>query len=216
MRRPLMLLLATSAVLAAGAGLAAAPALASPTAASTTAASTDTMVTVTYPVTGSTFIKAINSTVALGPGTLATTADLTTSTLTGTLTLPPATGSFKELGLIPVTATTELVQDGPATGTVDFSTNAVQTTTQATLKVTSLTAAGLPIPVGSSCQTSTPATITVSSQPGFNVLSGGTLAGTYTIPRFAHCGLATLLINLTLPGPGNTISLTLGAGALGS
>lgn len=210
MRRPLMLVLATTAVLAAGAGLAAAPALASPTAAA------DTTVTVTYPVTGSTFIKAINSTVALGPGTLATTADLTTSTLTGTLTLPPATGSFKELGLIPVTATTELVQDGPATGTVDFSTNAVQTTTQATLKVTSLTAAGIPIRVGSSCQTSTPATITVSSQPGFNVLSGGTLAGTYTIPRFAHCGLATLLINLTLPGPGNTISLTLGAGALGS
>jgi hypothetical protein len=210
MRRPLTLVLATTAVLAAGAGLAAAPALASPTAAA------DTTVTVTYPVTGSTFIKAINSTVDLGPGTLATTADLTTSTLTGTLTLPPATGSFKELGLIPVTATTELVQDGPATGTVDFSTNAVQTTTQATLKVTSLTAAGIPLPVGSSCQTSTPATITVSSQPGFNVLSGGTLAGTYTIPRFAHCGLATLLINLTLPGPGNTISLTLGAGTLGS
>jgi hypothetical protein len=205
-----MLVLATSAVLAAGAGLAAAPALASPTAAA------DTTVTVTYPVTGSTFINAINSTVALGPGTLATTADLTTSTLTGTLTLPPATGSFKELGLVPVTATTELVQDGPATGTVDFSTNTVQTTTQATLKVTSLTAAGIPIPVGSSCQTSTPATITVSSQPGFNVLSGGTLAGTYAIPRFAHCGLATLLINLTLPGPGNTISLTLGAGTLGS
>lgn len=210
MRRPLMLVLATSAVLAAWAGLAAAPALASPTAAA------DTTVTVAYPVTGSTFIKAINSTVALGPGTLATTADLTTSTLTGTLTLPPATGSFKELGLVPVTATTELVQDGPATGTVDFSTNAVQTTTQATLKVTSLTAAGIPIPVGSSCQTSTPATITLSSQPGFNVLSGGTLAGTYAIPRFAHCGLATLLINLTLPGPGNTISLTLGAGTLGS
>jgi len=213
----------------AAAGLAAAPALASPTAVSTTAVSTtavsttavsttgaDTTVTVTYPVTGSTFIKAINSTVALGPGTLATTADLTTSTLTGTLTLPPATGSFQELGLVPVTATTELVQDGPATGTVDFSTNAVQTTTQATLKVTSLTAAGIPIPVGSSCQTRTPATITVSSQPGFNVLSGGTLAGTYTIPRFVHCGLATLLINLTLPGPGNTISLTLGAGTLGS
>jgi hypothetical protein len=210
MRRPLTLVLATAAVLAAGAGLAAAPALASPTAAA------DTTVTVTYPVTGSTFIKAINSTVALGPGTLATTADLTTSTLTGTLTLPPATGSFKELGLVPVTATTELVQDGPATGTVDFSTNTVQTTTQATLKVTSLKAAGIPIPVGSSCQTSTPATITVASQPGFNVLSGGTLAGTYTIPRFAHCGLATLLINLTLPGPGNTISLTLGAGTLGS
>jgi len=207
MRRPLTLFLATAAIAVTGIALAT-PALASP------AAPSDTTVGVTYPVTGSTFIKAIHSSIALGPGTLSTTADLTTSTLTGTLSLPPATGSFKELGLVPVTATTEMIQDGQATGTVNFSTNAVTTTATDTIKLTSLKVAGLPIPVGNSCQTS-PATITVSSQPGFNVLSGGTLAGTYTIPRFAHCGLATLLINLTLPGPGNTISLTLGAGKLG-
>jgi len=208
MRKPLTLFLTTAAIAVTGIALAT-PALASP------AAPSDTTVGVTYPVTGSTFIKAINSTIALGPGTLSTTADLTTSTLTGTLSLPPATGSFKELGLVPVTATTEMVQDGQATGTVNFSTNQVTTTATETIKLTGLKVAGLPVPVGSSCQTS-PATITVTSQPGFNVLSGGTLAGTYTIPRFAHCGLATLLINLTLPGPGNTISLTLGKGTLGS
>jgi hypothetical protein len=207
MRKPLTLFLTTAAIAVTGIALAT-PALASP------AAPSDTTVGVTYPVTGSTFIKAINSTIALGPGTLSTTADLTTSTLTGTLSLPPATGSFKELGLVPVTATTEMVQDGQATGTVNFSTNQVTTTATETIKLTGLKVAGLPVPVGSSCQTS-PATITVTSQPGFNVLSGGTLAGTYTIPRFAHCGLATLLINLTLPGPGNTITLVLGAGSLG-
>jgi hypothetical protein len=201
-------LLTTAAVAVTGIGLAT-PALASP------AVPADQTVNVTYPVNGSTFIKAINSSIALGPGTLSTTADLTTSTLTGTLSLPPATGSFKELGLVPVTATTEMIQDGQATGTVDFSTNAVTTTTKESIKLTSLKVAGLPVPVGNSCETS-PATITVSSQPGFNVLSGGTLSGTYTIPSFAHCGLATLLINLTLPGPGNTITLTLGAGTLGS
>jgi hypothetical protein len=208
MRRRLTLLAATAAAAVAGIALAT-PALASP------AAPSDTTVSVSYPVTGSTFIKAIGSTIDLGPGTLSTTADLTTSTLTGTLTLPPATGSFKELGLVPVTATTEMIQDGTATGTVDFSTNAVTTTATDTIRLTSLKVAGLPIPVGPSCQTS-PATITVSSQAGFNVLNGGTLSGSYTIPPFAHCGLATLLINLTLPGPGNTISLTLGKGTLGS
>jgi hypothetical protein len=51
----------------------------------------------------------------------------------------------------------------------------------------------------------------LSSQAGFNALSGGTVSGTYTIPKFTHCLLATALINLTLPGPGNTITLTLGA-----
>lgn len=211
MRRRLTLLAASAA--AAVAGIAAAtPALASPAAPT---APSDSIVSVSYPVTGSTFIKAIGSTIDLGPGTLSTTADLTTSTLTGTLTLPPATGSFKELGLVPVTATTEMIQDGTATGTVNFTTNAVTTTATDTIKLTSLKVAGIPILVGPSCETS-PATIAVSSQAGFNVLNGGTLSGTYTIPPFAHCGLATLLINLTLPGPGNTISLTLGKGTLGS
>jgi hypothetical protein len=211
MRRRLTLLAASAA--AAVAGIAAAtPALASPAAPT---APSDSTVSVSYPVTGSTFIKAIGSTIDLGPGTLSTTADLTTSTLTGTLTLPPATGSFKELGLIPVTATTEMIQDGTATGTVNFTTNAVTTTATDTIKLTSLKVAGVPILVGPSCETS-PTTISVSSQAGFNVLNGGTLSGTYTIPHFAHCGLATLLINLTLPGPGNTISLTLGKGTLGS
>jgi hypothetical protein len=214
MRRRLTLLAASAA--AAVAGIAAAtPALASPGAPAARTAPSDSTVSVSYPVTGSTFIKAIGGTIDLGPGTLSTTADLTTSTLTGTLTLPPATGSFKELGLIPVTATTEMIQDGTATGTVNFTTNAVTTTATDTIKLTSLKVAGVPILVGPSCETS-PATISVSSQAGFNVLNGGTLSGTYTIPPFAHCGLATLLINLTLPGPGNTISLTLGKGTLGS
>jgi hypothetical protein len=208
MRRRLTLLAATAAAAVAGIALAT-PALASP------AVPSDTTVSVSYPVTGSTYIKAIGGAIDLGPGTLSTTADLTTSTLTGTLTLPPATGSFKELGLVPVTATTEMIQDGTATGTVDFSTNAVTTTATDTIRLTSLNVGGLAIPVGPRCETS-PTTITVASQAGFNVLNGGTLSGTYTIPPFAHCGLATLLINLTLPGPGNTISLTLGQGTLGS
>src|SRR6202046_4873084 len=177
MRKTLTLFLPTAAIAVTGTPLAT-PALASP------AAPSDTTVGVTYPVTGSTFIKAINSTIALGPGTLSTTADLTTSTLTGTLTLPPATGSFKELGLIPVTATTEMIQDGTATGTVNFTTNAVTTTATDTIKLTSLKVAGVPIFVGPSCETS-PATIAVSSQAGFNVLNGGPLAGPYTTPPFS-------------------------------
>jgi hypothetical protein len=46
------------------------------------------------------------------------------------------------------------------------------------------------------------------------VLNGGTVAGTCAIPRFRRCGLATPLINLSIPGSGNTISRTLGKAAL--
>jgi hypothetical protein len=173
-------------------------------------ASADTTISLTYPVSGSTYINAIHSSIPLGPGTLSATADLTTSAITGSVNLPPATGSFKELGFVPVTATTAFVEQGQTTGTLE-SDGGIQATSHITLKLTSLKVAGIPVPVGNSCQTAIPATIPLTSQAGFNALTGGTVSGTYTIPKFAHCLLATPLINLTLPGPDNTITLTLGA-----
>jgi hypothetical protein len=180
------------------------------------ASAADTVVHAKYKVTGSTFIKAPDFTVALGPGKLASTLDANTGKLTATLTLPDATGSFKEDGVVPVTATTQFINDGPTTGTLNFDTGAVSTTSKITLRVVSLSAAGVPVPVGSSCETAQPAVVSVSGQPpGFNILKGGSLTGTYTIPQFANCGLATALLNLTIPGPGNTITLTLGKAKLG-
>ena len=44
---------------------------------------------------------------------------------------------------------------------------------------------------------------------------GGTVSGTYTIPRLAHCLLVAPLINLMLPGPDNAITVTLGAATSG-
>jgi hypothetical protein len=175
-------------------------------------ASADTTVTLRYPVTGSTHIATPNANVPLGPGHLTATADLNTDAITATLTLPEATGSFNELGLVPVTATVKLINDGPTTGTLDPNTGAVTTTSKITMRIVDLKVAGIDTPVGNACQTSSPVSVTVSSQPGFSILKGGNLAGTYTIPSFANCGLETVLINLTVPGPGNTIALKLGKG----
>lgn len=180
-----------------------------------TAASADTSITATYPVSGSTYLKALNTTVPLGPGTLSSTLDLSTGAVTAsTLTLPPATASFKEFGFIPVSATVAMTPVGTATGTASLSANTVSVTSQFNMQITSLKLGGLSIPLGNSCQTRTPITVTVNSQQGFNLLSGGTVAGSFTIPRFSRCGLATPLINLTIPGSGNTITLTLGAATL--
>lgn len=172
-------------------------------------AAAGTTLTVRYPVHGSTFLKAANATVNLGPGTLTSTVDLSTGKLTANLKLPPATGSFKELGLIPVTATTAFIQDGPTTGNVNLNTGAVTTTSNVTLKITSLSVSGLPVPVGPACESATPASISLASQPGFSIVKGGTVSGTYTVPPFANCGLITPVLNLTIAGPGNTISLIL-------
>jgi hypothetical protein len=166
-------------------------------------------------VNGSTFLKAPNFTLPLGPGTLAATVDVATGKVKANLTLPDATGTFKQFGIIPVTATARFINAAPTTGKVNLKTGAVTSTSHITLQITNLTVAGLPVPVGPSCETSTPTVAKVVSQPGFSILKGGNLAGSYTIPQFANCLLATPLINLTIPGPGNTLTLTLGKPTFG-
>jgi len=178
------------------------------------AASADTMVNVHYAVTGTTYIAKLNTTVNLGSGTLASAVDLTTGTSESTLTLPPATASVREFGFIPVTATTEMIQNGNAAGTVNFNSNTITSTANVSLKITNLTVSGVSLPVGSKCQT-TPFNISISSGAGFTVNSGGPVNGSYTIPAFHNCGLNTLLINITIPGSGNTLNLTLGQLQLG-
>jgi hypothetical protein len=201
-----------TAAAAATVGLAAAFAVATTAAPASAAGAT---LHATYKVTGSTFLKAPNATLPLGPGKLAANVDLNTGAVKAALTLPDATLSFKQFGLIPVTATAHFINNGPTTGTVNLNTGAVTSTSHITMQLVSLSIAGLPVPVGPACESSAPAVIQVASQPGFSILKGGNLAGTYTVPQFANCGLVTPLINLTLTGPGNTIRLTLGKAKIG-
>jgi hypothetical protein len=168
-----------------------------------------------YKVTGSTFLTTPNFALALGPGTLTSDLNPANGKLKANLMLPDATGSFLQFGLIPVTATTRFVNDGPTTGTLNLNTGAVTTTSKITLRIVSLSVAGVDIPVGDSCQTASPVVAKVKSQKGFNVLKGGTLAGVYAIGKFQNCRAATPLINTTVPGSGNTLTLKLGKAHLG-
>jgi hypothetical protein len=101
-----------------------------------------------------------------------------------------------------------------AVGTSLLAAAGIAATASVTLKITSLTVSGIRLPVGNSCQTS-PFSVTLSSGSGFTVGGGGPVSGSYTIPAFHHCLLNTLLLNLTIPGPGNTLNLTLGQLQLG-
>jgi hypothetical protein len=191
---------ATAGALAAGGAMALDPGM----------ASAATLLHAKYKVSGSTYLKNPNFTLALGPGTLSSTLNAATGKLTANLSLPNATGSFKQFGIVPVTATTQLINDGPTTGKLNLNTGAVKTRSKITMRIVSLTVSGVNVPVGSSCETSTPVVVALASKPKFNVLAGGKLAGTYAIPQFSKCGLATVLINATIPGSGNTITFKLG------
>ena len=185
-------------------------------------AKADTIIDAVYPISGSTYINATQSTLDLGPGTLSTAIDLSTSPLsiTGAVSLPPSTGSFNAIGIVPVTATVALVPVGETTGSLvsgALTDGEISATSEFTLQITQLEVAGLNVFPGPDCETATPATITVTSPSDFNATAGGTLTGTYTIPDFRSCGLLgveTPIINALIPGPNNTISLTLGTPTL--
>jgi hypothetical protein len=181
-------------------------------------AKADTVINADYPVTGSTHINSTDSDLALGPGTLTAAIDLSSSPIsfTGGVSLPPSTGSFNALGLVPVTATVAFIPVGQTTGELvsgALTDGEIAATSRFTIQITSLKVAGLPVDPGPDCATASPVTITVASPPDFNATLGGTLTGGYTIGNFKSCGplgIETPLINAIIPGSGNTISLTLG------
>lgn len=177
------------------------------------AAHAATVLKVVYNARGTTLVAKPNSTVTLGPAVLHTRVR-PSGAFTGSLPLPPTTSSFNVLGLLPATATVTFVPGAPLTGQISSGGGTARITSTASyfIKLSDVSVAGLPASVGPNCQTTDPVTIPVGGP--FDLVKGGTLTGTYTIGNFSHCGLTTALINLLIPGDGNTVSLTLSHGRI--
>ncbi|MET0235227.1 MAG: hypothetical protein ABW224_11355 [Kibdelosporangium sp.] len=164
----------------------------------------------TYDVTnGTSTIKKLNAVLPLGPGSLVVDLDGASGNFTADMTLPPSQGNFKIFGIFPTTATVTLEQVGKVTGTlVD---GVVTAHSDVIIRLSDVKAIGfIPLLVGDKCRTSIPASINLHSAPEFNPLEGGDLlAPSYTIPEFKDCGLSTGILNGLIPGPDNSITLTL-------
>ena len=156
-------------------------------------------------------IKKTGSVLSLGPTKLTAELNIDDGTFTSDLPLPPVSAEFKVIGFVPVSATTEFIEEGPTTGTVDLNTGGMKSSSKITLRLSHVKVGGLPIVVGPHCQSADPVTVELEGKEGFNAVLGGPVGGSFTIPPFAHCLLQQLLINQLIPGPGNTIDLTLGA-----
>lgn len=159
-----------------------------------------------FRVAGSTRIKAANGTVPLA-GSITGTAT-TSGDITADLTISPASGSFKVFGFIPVTARVTFTQEGPTTGSIRD--GVLITSTNLRVKVPSVKLFGfIPIGGGPSCQAISATTIELKSKAGFDPVTGGPLAGVYSLPGLTGCGALTPLISALFAGPGNTINVTL-------
>lgn len=173
-------------------------------------AAADPIIPINWSVQTTTTLKSLNQTVVSPPGTFTGQVDLGTGALTGDLALPPARSTVKIAGLPLANAEFALEQAAPIQGGVDLATGTVSTTASFNVRLKSLKPTLLPINlVGNNCRTVSPVTVTLSGP--FSLTGASTFTGTFTLPKFRDCGLFnTPLINLVIPGPGNTISATFG------
>jgi hypothetical protein len=172
---------------------------------------------VDYDASGTSTIHATGSSVTLGPATLKTyISDSGDGTLTGDMSLPTTSTTFNAIGFLPTSATVSFIPSSGLTGLLSAEPPlTISASAHYYIKLSNVKVAGIPALVGNSCQTASPVDINIATPAGqsFDVGDGGTLAGTYTIGSFHNCGLLTTpLINLLVPGPGNTVSFQLSNG----
>ena len=172
------------------------------------AASADTIIPIHWTVNASTHLKSLNMDVTVPPGTFDGEVNLTTGALTGNLSLPSATQKISILGIPLASATFALKSNGPITGHVDLAAGTVSVAASFTFNITNASAAILPKLniVGNNCHGSQP--ITQNLTGPVNLTGASTFSSSFTIPKFAGCGLVTPLLNLIIPGSGNTFTVT--------
>ncbi len=180
------------------------------------AAHAETIIPIQYDAQGTSTIAKTGSSVALGPTTLTTNLDAETGDFTGSLPLPKTSTEFKAIGFLPVKADVSFVETAPVAGHIDLAGDiaSVNATAQYTIKLSNIKVFGFPTFAGPNCQTKTTVSIPVGTEPGvgFDLVGGGRLVGSYTIPQFQNCGINTGLINLLVPGAGNTVDIQVSNG----
>ncbi|GAB3501873.1 hypothetical protein FB471_5379 [Amycolatopsis cihanbeyliensis] len=175
-------------------------------------------------------IEKLRSEITIGQGTFNALVNpaATGGTIRGLLDLPEADSYFVTFGIMPVTSTVQLIQDGEAEGTVQVSFRPdpdnpdknwmraeADVTAKVFIKLKNVKVDGQPLDVGPDCRTATSASIRIKGnlplQEG-DPDSDTETRSTYTIPPFAGCGatedLDPLLTGL-VSGPGNALKTNL-------
>lgn len=141
-------------------------------------------------------------------GGLAGSVDTATNALTADLTLAKTSASLVALGFLPVSAQIAFTPTEPVTGTLIG--GALKASAKVRIKLPRVSLLGVGIGGGANCQTKQLSTVPLSSTgPGFNLATGGQLAGTFVISDLAGCGSLNGLISPLTAGKGNAIALNL-------
>lgn len=185
----------------AGAALAGAVATSSP-------ASAEPFLPIDWDVTATTHIESVGIDNTTTGGSFVGQVDLADFSISGNLNLPPSESKLEVIGIGLADVGFAVAPTGPTAGTVDLATGTVTMTSTFNIRLTHLQPFDINEInlIGNRCVTRTPITLTLSGP--VDLVNGSTISGTFTIPPFRDCGLLTPVINLLLPGPGNTITAT--------
>jgi hypothetical protein len=198
--------------------LAAVGAAAAATVAMSTSGAQAVTLNVAYDATGTSHVNHTDSDLWIKPTTLSLGVESADGTFTGHLPILPADTKFHVLGLLPIKAQVNFIEAAPLTGALHQTANGIQVTSSASyyIRLSDVLVAGIPTYVGDHCQTADPVVIEADTPAGssFDLDNGGELTGTFSIGDFQNCFLETGLINLLVPGSGNTIDLTLSNGRI--
>ena len=164
---------------------------------------------VDYQVSATTTLASLGQTVTTNGGRFVgavTLDDDGTATIGGDMTLPAASQTLAIAGIPLATATFAVAPAGPITGSVNLATMTATTTASFNIRITAVRPPILPFLnlVGNRCTTAQPITVTMSGP--ISLAGASSFSGSFTMPRLKDCGLLTPILNLIVPGPGNTFS----------
>ncbi|GGV24682.1 hypothetical protein GCM10010277_05100 [Streptomyces longisporoflavus] len=160
-----------------------------------------------FGIKGSSYIKAAKGSAPLTGGIHMRYAP-DTGIFDADLELDPSKGQFTLLGFLPTITDLAFEQKGKTTGTLG-SAGSLTSHSEMYVKLTAVSALGLPIGGGPDCGTTEPAEVDLVSEGRFQPHAGGRLKGTYTLPGLTDCGALNDIISTFTAGPGNTIDLAL-------
>jgi hypothetical protein len=161
-----------------------------------------------YGLSGSATLKTLTKGSLPLSGSIDAKLTLPGGAFTGDLSLGQSIGNLTALGFLPVTAKVNLVSTDKVTGSLkDGKLTAVA---KVRIKLPSVKALGIELPGGANCQAKQISSVTLTStQAKFMPLSGGPIAGTFSISDLSGCGFLTGVVSPLTQGSGNLIALNL-------
>lgn len=159
-------------------------------------------------VDATTHLASLNKDVHVPTGTFSGSYDFATGKVSGNLKLPQATSRL-DLGSLPLAnVTMAMEQTAPISGDIDIMTMQARTTSTFNVRILAIRPVLLPffnLVNGSTCKTQTPVVASLAGK--VDLAAGSTFTGSYDLPKFANCGFGVnQIINLLVPGPGNTMT----------